>query len=179
MNKVLFSLILMLMSIAAKAEIWYYLPSGQSPESSGGVLEMVIIVIKDNSGQLWLIRERKDEVKAKLSRNINYYVDSFNRGSHQEPSRQAWDSYVPPFMTPPVIQGEYNENKIFSGNLTFYKKKVLEKTGKCIVVDDGSNKLAISLDYKTLVVMYIGSHRYYSSIPGERFVVRRNVDDYF
>ena len=111
----------MLMSIAATAEIWYYFPSGQSPESSGGVLEMVIIVIKDNSGQLWLIRERKDEVKAKLSRNINYYVDSFNRGSHQEPSRQAWDSYVPPFMTPPVIQGEYNENKIFSGNLTFYK----------------------------------------------------------
>ena len=107
--------------MTAHAEIWYYIESGKSPESNEGFAN---VLVRDNSGQLWLIRERKDEVKAKLSRNINYYVDSFNRGSHQEPSRQAWDSYVPPFMTPPVIQGEYNENKIFSGNLTFYKKKV-------------------------------------------------------
>ena len=180
MKKLVFSFVLMLMSIAAHAEIWYYLPSGESPESSGGIGHYVIIVIKDNSGQLWRIEERKDNVIKNLSHNINYYINSFNNGSHKEPDRQAWDSYISVYTTPPIIKGEYNENKIFSGDLTFYKINVLERTAKCIVVNDGANKLAISLDYKTCVRIYhTGSHIYHSSVPGDRFVVRRNVDDLF
>lgn len=66
--------------MTAHAEIWYYIQSGKSPESNEG---FAYVLVRDNSGQLWLAFQEVYVLKNNLLKNRNYYVDAFNRGSHQ------------------------------------------------------------------------------------------------
>lgn len=123
---------------------------------------------------------RKMFLKIDWQKNIDFYVDAFNKGSHQEPSKPAYSSFLTVYTAPPIIPGRYDENIVFSGDLEFHKLGILEKTAKCYVVKDGTTKSAISLDFKTLVIDCDKENpRYYTSVPGDRFVVRRNADDLF
>ena len=163
MNKILFSLILMLMSIAAQAEIWYYIPAGQSPKGGGGLENPVYIVIKDNNGQLWGTLETKTQFKEFVAENLNWYIEEFN-----SPQKDEWSD---------------DDHKCSQHFKDFWKISIKERTAKYFILfarNWGRGKCALSLDFKTLIMNADKEVPcYYQSVPIERFVVRRNVDDLF
>lgn len=176
MKKILLCAVMMLVCIVAQAEVYYYIESGTSPESSNGSVQ---VIVKDNSGQLWILAyEDISSLRQNLLNNRNFYVDLFNKGSHIEPVRTL------PFTGSYVAGGTYHENIIFNGNKIFHRMILLEKTQKCYVLQSDysffNKKDALSFDYKTLIHDCDKvSPSYYTSVPVDRFIVRRSVDDLF
>ena len=169
---------MLLISMTAKSEIWYYIDSGHSPEESN---IQVTIVIKDNSGQLWSYSEPISTLKQNLLNNRDYYIDAFNKGTHK-----IDDGYYSSVFGKQLLQPTYDENKILSPMLRSYgffaRLIVLEKTEKSYVVEDSFShgKIAFSFDFKTMVG---GCDKvnpiYCTSVPVDRFIVRRSIDDLF
>lgn len=175
MKKIFFSLVMLLISMTAKSEIWYYLESGLSPEGNDGY---VYVVIKDNSGQLWMHKELIGTLKQCLLDNQNHYIDAFNTGSHM--SAGSYDFVYEAFSKP-----KYFEDRIFNYKLKVYFSKltILERTKKSYVVEDkysSYTKYAISFDFGTMIKDCDKVNPlYYTSIPVDRFIVRRSIDDLF
>lgn len=166
MKKFFLSIVLVLLSVTAHAEIWYYIKSGTSPESNEG---SAYVLVRDNSGQLWLAFQYVYVLKNNLLKNRNYYVDAFNRGSHR----------IFQFTT-----SVYDEHRLYCyGSWSFSRYALSERTAKCYIMKstDGSNaSFALGLDYKTLIFGYDSVNpAYYTSIPVDCFIVRKNVDDLF
>ena len=75
----------LLAGITSQAQQWYYIPSGKSPEANLPWYTSIYVVIKDNSGQLWYYRTDLTALKYNLGKNINFYVNAFNNGTHMGP----------------------------------------------------------------------------------------------
>lgn len=168
MKKFFLSIVLALLSMTAHAEVWYYIQSGKSPESDEG---FAYVLVRDNSGQLWLAFQEVYVLKNNLLKNRDYYVDAFNRGSHQ-----TFEWLTNRFV--------YDEHHIYCGGTrTFSRYALLERTAKCYIMKttDGINSsFALGLDYKTLIFRYDSVNPvYYTSIPVDRLIVRKSVDDLF
>lgn len=165
MKKFFLSIVLALLSMTAHAEIWYYIQSGKSPESNEG---FAYVLVRDNTGQLWLALQEVYILKNNLLKNRNYYADAFNRGSHQ-----TFDCLT--------NRSVYDEHHIYcGGNMTFCRYVLLERTAKCFIMKSTSTSFALGLDYKTLIFQYNSvTPNYYTSIPVDRLIVRKSVDDLF
>lgn len=162
--------------MSAKAEIWYYLPSGVSPESSN---TYVTVIIKDNSGQLWHYLEPISTLKQNLLNNRDYYIDAFNKGKYAQTEELA-ASGLQIYLKP-----SYDKNKMSSPMLSggwITRLIVLEKTQKTYVLEESfsHHKYAFSFDFKTMVQNCDKVNpTYYTPVPVDRFIVRRSVDDLF
>lgn len=162
--------------MTAKSEVWYYLESGHSPEESG---IYGYIVIKDNSGQLWLYLESIHTLRQNLLNNRNYYIDAFNKGVYVQLS----GGFI--VNGKQVLEPTYDKNRITSHpmlNTWLCRLIVSEKTKKSYVMEDGYNhlKYAFSFDFKTMIKNCDRVYpTYYTSIPVDRFIVRRSIDDLF
>lgn len=181
MKRILFVLVFLVAFIEVKADIWYYIQSGHSPEESNATVH---IVIKDNSGQLWMVGDlTTTNVKSCLLKNRNFYIDTFNQGTHVEPTQYS-------VFGTKINDATYRENMVFTkySDLIFYRLIVLERTQKSFVCKkdySGSGfllnqKYAFSLDFKTMVEKPDAiSPLYYTAISVDKFIVRRNIDDLF
>lgn len=182
MKKLFLIITFLVMSIIAKAQVMYFIPSGHSPEENNISVD---IVVKDNSGQLWMCSSTYIvTVKQKLLANRNYYVDAFNTGTHTIPA-----TYLP-FIGTQSSPARYDENIIVAkhdNSLIFKRLIILQRTQKSIVCKtttanglDISFKYAFSLDFKTMVQNPDAVNPlYHTSISVDRFVVRRSIDDLF
>lgn len=181
MKKLLFFITFLVMTIVAKAQVMYFIPSGHSPEENNIYVD---IVVKDNSGQLWKTTVWSGTLKNNLLANRNYYVDAFNTGTHTIPA-----TYLP-FTGTQYSPARYDENIIVSKhdtNLKFERLIILQRTQKSIVCKTSrvdimaiSDKYAFSLDFKTMVQNPDKVNpSYYTSILVDRFIVRRSIDDLF
>lgn len=181
MKKLLLIITFLVMTIVAKAQVMYFISSGHSPEENN---ISVYIVVKDNSGQLWNTMVYINTLKKNLLANRNYYVDAFNTGTHTIPA-----TYLP-FIGTQSSPARYDENTIVSKhdtNLRFGRLIILQRTQKSIVCKtstvndwDISFKYAFSLDFKTMVQEPDEVNpSYYTSIPVDKFIVRRSIDDLF
>lgn len=181
MKKLLLIITFLVMTIVAKAQVMYFISSGHSPEENN---ISVYIVVKDNSGQLWNTMVYINTLKKNLLANRNYYVDAFNTGTHTIPA-----TYLP-FIGTQSSPARYDENTIVSKhdtNLRFQRLIILQRTQKSIVCKtstvndwDISFKYAFSLDFKTMVQDPDEVNlSYYTSIPVDKFIVRRSIDDLF
>lgn len=181
MKKLLFIITFLVMTIVAKAQVMYFIPSGHSPEENNISVD---IVVKDNSGQLWRTMVHINTLKKNLLANRNYYVDAFNTGTHTIPA-----TYLP-FIGTQISPARYDENTILSKhdkNLIFRRMIILQRTQKSIVCKTSTDndwvisfKYAFSLDFKTMVQDPDEVNpSYYTSIPVDRFIVRRSIDDLF
>lgn len=180
MKKYLLSLVLALLSVTAHSEIWYYINSGHEPETYNG---QVRIVIRDNNGQLWQEIFKADEVRNYLLRDRNFFINLFNSsivgGKHDANGYPVTDPYGKPY---------YRSYARFG---YFHKLVVQKRTSKCNVLQEwylnGLNgigclpeRIAISLDYKTYIYnCEVANPVYFVSVPVERFIVRKSVDDLF
>lgn len=164
--------------MTAKSEIWYYLESGHSPEESGQFV-FVRIVIKDNSGQLWLYSESIDKIKQNLLNNRNYYIDAFNKGTYVQLS----GGFI--LNGKQIVEPTYDKNRMTSHPMldTWLKRLIVsEKTEKCYVMENVSDhqKYAFSFDFETMIKNCDRVNPvYYTSVPVDRFIVRRSIDDLF
>lgn len=161
--------------LSIRAEIWYYIPAGESPETFNS---MAFIVVKDNGGVLWYRYEDMNKFKNNLLKDNDYYINAFNKSDYG-----VYGGTVSYFG---IVSGNYpksvNYNVREYSSVTF-NRLVLEQTAsKCYVYKgaDISIKYAFSLDFNTVV------HNpekvnpsYYISYPVEKFIVRRSVDDLF
>lgn len=167
MKKFFLSIVLALLSMTAHAEIWYYIQSGKSPESNEG---FAYVLVRDNSGQLWLALQEVYILKNKLLKNRNYYADAFNRGSHQ-----TFDCLT--------NRSVYNEHNMYcAGGLIFFRYALSERTAKCYIMKstEFTQPFALGLDYKTLIFRFMSVNPdYYTSVPVDRLIVRKSVDDLF
>lgn len=181
MKKLLLIITFLVMTIVAKAQVMYFIPSGHSPEENNISVD---IVVKDNSGQLWKTMVYIVTLKKNLLANRNYYVDAFNTGTHTIPA-----TYLP-FIGTQSSPARYDENTIVSKhdtNLIFQRLIILQRTQKSIVCKtstvndwDISFKYAFSLDLKTMVHNPDNVNPlYYTSVPVDKFIVRRSIDDLF
>ena len=172
MKKLLLIITFLVMTIVAKAQVMYFILSGHSPE-------------ENNSGQLWMCSSTYiSTLKQNLLANRNYYVDAFNTGTHTIPA-----TYLP-FIGTQISPARYDENTIVSKhdtNLIFRRLIILQRTQKSIVCKttkasdlDISFKYAFSLDFKTMVQNPDNVNPlYHTSVPVDRFIVRRSIDDLF
>ena len=182
MKKLLLIITFLVMTIVAKAQVMYFIPSGHSPEENNISVD---IVVKDNSGQLWMCSSTYiSTLKQNLLANRNYYVDAFNTGTHTIPA-----TYLT-FIGTQISPARYDENTILAKhdtNLIFQRLIILQRTQKSIVCkttkasDLGiSFKYAFSLDFKTMVQNPDNVNPlYHTSVPVDRFIVRRSIDDLF
>ncbi len=170
MKKIFFSLVMLLISMTAKSEIWYYILSGHSPEESNITVD---IVIKDNSGQLWRTFEDIQTFKQHLLNNRDYYIDAFNKGTHTGGGD--------PFFGVPSYT---DENQIFSPMIQYAFSRLifLKKTEKSYVLKDSKigTQYAFSFDFETMIQDCNRVNPvYHTSVPVDRFIVRRSIDDLF
>ena len=111
-------------------------------------------------------------------------VDAFNTGTHTIPA-----TYLP-FIGTQSSPARYDENIIVAkhdNSLIFNRLIILQRTQKSIVCKTTtanglgiSFKYAFSLDFKTMVQNPDAVNPlYHTSIPVDRFVVRRSIDDLF
>ena len=183
MKKLFFIITFLVMSIIAKAQVMYFILSGHSPDENNLPIS---IVVKDNSGQLWMCSSTYIvTVKQNLLANRNYYVDAFNTGSHTIPSK-----YLPYYYGTEKAVNRCDENIIWSKqnyNLIFRRLIILQRTQKSIVCEsakmsDGefSFKYAFSLDFKTMIDNPDRVNPlYHTSVPVDRFIERSSIDDLF
>lgn len=183
MKKFFLSIVLALLSMTAHAEIWYYIQSGNEPEAYIGP---IIVVVRDNNGQLWRTDTALKNIQSILLRikNKNYYIDVFNSGI----VGGTWDRNGDPVAVP---NGDDPYTRYCKHSVLFRRLDVEQRTSKCYVLNQPytrfngqicyfEHKIALSLDYKTLVYNCEDAHPvYYTSVPIERFIVRKSVDDLF
>lgn len=156
---------------SAKAQIWYYIPAGESTETFSG---MVFIVIKDNNDVLWHRDEYMNNFKKNLLKDNDYYINTFNKSDYATYGGTTLFGNFPKGVN-------YNVRSFSS--VSFNKLLWEQTTSKCYVYKDAhvpSIKYAFSLDFNTVV------HNpeevnpsYYISCPVEKFIVRRSIDDLF
>ena len=171
-----------MIAFAANAQVLYFIPSGHSPEESNTT---VTIIVKDNSGQLWVSPNHSIiSIKNNLLKNRDFYVEAFNNGTHYIPASYA------PFSTVKIADAKIDENYIRTkySDLYFHRLIVLQRTQKSIVCkyefgsgfNVGSSKYAFSLDLKKMVYdPDVVNPLHYTSFPVDRFIVRRSIDDLF
>ena len=174
----------LLAGITSQAQQWYYIPSGNSPEANLPWYTSIYVVIKDNSGQLWYYRTDLTALKYNLGKNINFYVNAFNNGTHMGPGSKIEFRNDPYLGLQSITPDEYYEDEIFfKGNVchSFHKVNIKEKNTKCFVTTaKDMGYCAFSYDFKTLIVDYKNAPKYYTSIPVDRFIIpERNADDLF
>lgn len=190
MKKFFLSIVLALLSMTAHAEIWYYVQSGCNLENYNGP---VILVIRDNDGYLWTTTQGREQIQNNLLQNQNYYIDLFNtgilNGYHDRNGNPVASRKGDPFSpqgSPYCLICRYF--------YSFSRLNVEKKTSKCYVLYNAylcnllyngdptrtRDRNALSLDYKTLIINCQDANPiYYTSVPQERFIVRKSVDDLF
>lgn len=183
MKKFFLSIVLALLSMTAHAEIWYYVQSGCNLENYNGP---VILVIRDNDGYLWTTTQGREQIQNNLLQNQNYYIDLFNTGvlngyhdSNGNPVASRKGDPFSPQGSPYLLICRH-----FS---SFQRLDVEKKTSKCYVLyyafmdpTRTRRREALSLDYKTLIINCQDANPiYYTSVPQQRFIVRKSVDDLF
>ena len=186
MKKLFLSIVLALLSMTAHAQIWYYIQSGCNVENYKG---LVILVIRDGDGYLWTTTQGHKEIQNNLLKNQNYYINLFNNGilngyhdKNGNPVACRKGDYFSPQGSPYCLICRHYQS--------FSRLDVEKKTSKCYVLynaflskgDPTRNRRrnALSLDYKTLIIDCQDANPiYYTSVPQERFIVRKSVDDLF
>ena len=158
------------------AQVYYYIPAGRSPEDYNGGWAYVDIVVRDTDGYLWYLSTQVETFKQNLLKNRDYYVDAFNNGSHTGGGSTYNGMYIT--ISNP---DKYDENKIYTKAGCFERMIIDEKTAKSYVLTCPHNgQAAISHDFETFVKdCNKVNPRYYTSVPVDRFIVRRSVDDLF
>ena len=186
MKKFFLSIVLALLSMTAHAEIWYYIQSGCNLENYNGP---VILVIRDNDGYLWTMYQGRESIQNNLLQNQNYYIDLFNNGilngyhdkNGMPVASRKGDPFSPPGSPYCLICRDF---------YSFSRLDVEKKTSKCYVLYDAflcngdptrtKRRNALSLDFETLIHDCQNANPvYYTSVPQERFIVRKSVDDLF
>lgn len=161
---------------SAKAQIWYYIPAGESTETFNGT---VIIIIKDNGNNLWHIREDAYKLKNNLLKDNNYYSNAFNKSKFQVTGGLK---SIFGIVTMDMGEEKTDYNVRVLNSMYFEKLALIQSTSKCYVYKKAYTdiKYAISLDFNTFIdYPDTANPRYYVSCPVEKFIVRRSIDDLF
>lgn len=175
MKKLLASLMLLLFSVGAMAQVWYYVPAGVDPETGE---DLAVIIIKDTGGTLWIYDKSLGAVRNCFLKDNDFYVNAFNYSK----IRKRGIGQTPDYNTRVVTHKGID--------IYFYKLECKSKNAKCYVYKHTSpnpfvrnythSDIAISLDFNTLVLFAeTATPHYYTSTPEEKFIVRKSVDDLF
>lgn len=162
--------------VYAKAQVWYYIPAGESSETFNGT---VILIIKDNGNNLWHIRENANTLRNNLLQDNNYYSNAFNKSKYVVTGGST-SIFGIVTMDMGKKKTDYN-SKVFNSKY-FEKLALIESTSKCYVYKKNyaNIKYAISLDFNTFIDNpEVANPHYYVSCPVEKFIVRRSIDDLF
>lgn len=178
MKRFLFLLGIMIWGyFSTKAQIWYYIPAGNNPESFNG---LVTIIIKDTGGTLWHKQEWANKLKDNLLKDNDYYSNAFNKSEFVVYDAEYIDS---PFGGKVRFKDRsVNYNLRSYSSINFERLNLIQTTSKCHVYEMTSinNRYAISLDFNTLISNPEKANpSYYVSCPVDKFIVRRSIDDLF
>lgn len=144
----------LLVSVASMAEDYYYIQSGNNPETYKGP---VIIIITATDGSVWRHWTGATELKSRLLKDNKFYTNAFNNGECNTYGTQVFR--------------EFKKQGLW---VLFCRLNLDKKRTKCNIYD----RYAISLDFKTMIVdPESASLVYYTSVPKEEFIVRKSVDD--
>lgn len=117
---ILIFLICLLTGIDVMAQIWYYIPAGKNAESFNGV---VCIIVKDNSGGIWLHKKESYFLKKNLLEDNNYCITAFNESEYFDNHNPF--NYTGPTLNMAIPKEKYNMDlRVYdNGSIYFYKLK--------------------------------------------------------
>lgn len=159
MKKCFLTMVLMTLFVRVSAQVYYYVEEGKDPYSTSA--GMVLVLVRDNSGYLWLYGEDISLVQQNLMKNRDYYVNAFNNGGRTEDSVGFYLALGINKKTAKCYVCKI-EKKLFTFNSWMYRD------------------IALGLDFQTLILNADTSDpMYFQSYPVDTFIPRHSVDDLF
>ena len=181
---ILIFLTCLLTGIDAMAQIWYYIPAGESAESFNGI---VWIVIKNNDGGTWKHAIWANAIRQNLLKDNNYYINAFNNSDYVEnldfsPKGNSGGGFINWDVFKPKEKYNTDIRKSKKYSIQFDRLAFAQKETKCTVYKDTyiSTLYAFSLDFKTMIIDPDKVNpSYYTSCSVKNFIVRKSIDDLF
>lgn len=191
-----FSLLLLLpFMVCANAQVWYYVDSKTDITTSTSSRPLnkhyTIVLVRDNSGTLWMEWEFGDDsldavkkMKDAFTLNPDFYVNAFNNSEHGTKPGSSLRDWVTDYNSP----RSYKDNRLggtggWRNYFRFVKLKHIESLQKCKVYEYNQGakfRVAISHDYKTVITDPDSSSPcYFTSYSPEDFITHKSADDLF
>lgn len=120
------------------------------------------------------------QLKDHLLKDKNYYVNAFNKSEYGHDGGPQYNILGEYMNTLPVVVHDYY--RVYgNGEIYFNKLFLVQTRTKCRIYKTHDNyQFAFSLDYNTFIEDFDKANpRYSNSVPLERLIVRKSVDDLF
>ena len=190
-----FSLLLLLpFVICANAQVWYYVDS-KTDITTGTSSRPInrhytIVLVRDNSGVLWMCWESGDDSLNQVNRmkdaftlRSDFFVNAFNNSKHGTKPGSSLRDWVTDYNSPRSYTDERLGAFALRGYFSFVKLKHIESLQKCKVYEYSHGarfRIAISHDYKTVITDPDSSSPcYFTSYSPEDFITHKSADDLF
>lgn len=190
-----FSLLLLLpFVVCANAQVWYYVDS-KTDITTGTSSRPInrhytIVLVRDNSGVLWMCWETGDDsinqvnrMKDAFTLRSDFFVNAFNNSKHGTKPGSSLRDWVTDYNSPRSYEDRRLGAYALRGYFSFVKLKHIESLQKCKVYEYNHGarfRIAISHDYETVIKDPDSSSPcYFTSYSPEDFITHRSADDLF